>query len=94
MRKGQKIGREITFPQVCEKGELAGGGWTQAASLQQDHRDMDVLGKSDGPKAPLEQPDLGRGFQGIYQGLEKAPLLISHQLHPFLATTSGTGRDL
>lgn len=55
---------------------------------------MDVLGKSDGPKAPLEQPDLGRGFQGIYQGLEKAPLLISHRLHPFLATTTGTGRDL
>lgn len=26
----------------------------------------------------------GQWLQGIYQGLEKAPLLISHQLYPFL----------
>lgn len=34
------------------------------------------------------KPDLGSGFQRIYQGLEKAPLLISHWLHPILAIPS------
>lgn len=51
------MGREITFPQVCEKGEPGGGGWTQAACLQQDTGRCRLLSlaRSDGPKAPPEQ---------------------------------------
>lgn len=30
------MGREITFPQSCEKREVSGNGWIQAESLQQD----------------------------------------------------------
>lgn len=26
---GQKMGKEITFPQVCEKGKPGGDGWTR-----------------------------------------------------------------
>lgn len=43
---------------------------------------MSQPGKFDGPKAPLEQTDMGSGFQGIYQGLKKAPLLIPTSCSP------------
>lgn len=61
------MGRKITFPQVCETGGLGGGGWTQAASLQQDTGGCGrlSLARSDGPKAPPEQPDLGIGSRDL-----------------------------
>lgn len=76
------MGREITFPQVCEKRELGGGGWTQATGHGIRGQDAAILAWQglDSPKAPPEQPELCIGSHVIYQGLEKAPLLNSHRV--------------
>lgn len=74
------MGREIIFPQVCEKGKPGGGGWTRSASLQRDTEGCShvSLARSDGPIAPPERPDLVISSFVIYQGLEKASLPNSH----------------